>query len=59
MGKGEVSEEHYYEMVSQEGEEEAPDTFFSNSVFWFSDDLGVIEMFFEIQEPPLALDQVT
>jgi hypothetical protein len=59
MEKGEVTEDEYMDMMYQDGMDEAPDTLFSEAVLWFEDDLKALEMFFEIEEPPLVSDRVS
>jgi hypothetical protein len=59
MEKGEVTEEEYCDMLSQDGDAEAPTTLFSDSVLRFTDDLGALELFFEIENPPLVSDRVS
>jgi hypothetical protein len=56
----EISETEYFEMLAQEsGSKEAPSTVYSEEVLRFEDDLTALELFFDLEEPPLVSDRVS
>ena len=59
LEKGEIDESDYVEMMSRDGDDEAPDTLNDTAVLRFEDDLSALEMFFQLEAPPLVSDRVS